>query len=344
MSGGVDSSVAAALLSQQGYEAVGVSMRLVSCPRSDTSSCCSAKDRLDAKEVCSRLGIEHRVVDYRSLFQQSVIEPFVQEYLNGRTPSPCILCNQRIKFLALLHDADRLGAQYVATGHYARIVHDGGRFGLYKGRDKTKDQSYFLFGLTQRELARLLFPLGDMSKDEVRALAASRDLPISAKDESQEICFVRDGEYVSFVEELASRHLPGPGNFVDSNGKVLGRHGGVHAFTIGQRRGIGFGMGKRRYVVGIDARRNEVVLGTNDDLLRREMTIREVTWVDPALSDSVDVTIKIRSTHRGAKAKLAHAGNGSVSAVFDEPVRAVTPGQAAVFYSGDQVLGGGWIA
>ena len=344
MSGGVDSSVAAALLCEQGYKVMGTSMRLTSCNRPGASSCCSAQDRLDAKEVCTRLGIEHRVVDYRPIFRERVIEPFVQEYLSGRTPSPCILCNQRIKFLALLGDADRLGAGRVATGHYARIVDDGSRLRLLAGRDETKDQSYFLLGLTQQELARLLFPLGSMTKDEVRAFAAAKGLPTSEKDESQEVCFVRDGKYVSFVEECASQRLPGPGNFVDVRGRVLGRHGGIHAFTIGQRRGFGFGMGRRRYVVRVDARRNEVVLGSNDDLMQREMTVRDITWVHPSLSDSPNATVKIRSTHAGAQAKLEPTDDGSVRVIFDEPIRAIAPGQAAVFYRGDEVLGGGWIA
>jgi tRNA-uridine 2-sulfurtransferase len=332
MSGGVDSSAAALLLKEQGYELVGVSMRLVSCNKSSESDCCTVQDRRDARSVCDQLGIDYSVVDYSSIFKREVVEPFVSEYLKGRTPSPCIRCNQFLKFQALFDEADKLGAAKVATGHYARIIEDDEGFHLLAACDEKKDQSYFLFTLTQKELGRVLFPLGDMTKQEARAISSKAGLVTSEKSESQEICFAM-GDYVSFIEEFAGDSLQGPGDFVDMSGNVIGRHDGVHAFTIGQRRGIGFGTGTRMYVVG-----------SNDDLLRQGMVVRDVSWVNPSFCKPRDARVKIRSVGKGNDAHITPREDGSVEVTFQTPVRAIAPGQAAVFYDGDEVVGGGWIS
>jgi len=344
MSSGVDSSVAALLLKERGYDVIGASMNLLTCHRDRDRSCCSAEDRRDARLVCSQLNIPYHVFDYRALFREKVIAPFVEEYLEGRTPSPCILCNEHLKFSAFFEEADRLGARYVATGHYARIVQNGDAVHLLKGMDAGKDQSYFLFPLKQKELSRLLFPLGEMTKDESRNLASAAGLSTHEKPESQDICFIQDDDYVSFVEEAAGSRLMGPGNFVDRDGTVLGRHGGIHAYTIGQRRGLGFGLGRRQYVVKIDPGRNEVVLGNDDDLKRSELVVRNVSWVRGDRAETREASVKIRSTHDAVDAGIEVLGDDSVIVHFREPVRAIAPGQAAVFYDGDEVLGGGWIA
>ncbi len=343
MSGGVDSSAAALILKEEGYDVLGLSMKLLSCNRSEESDCCTVADRRDARLVCERLGINYSIVDYSSIFKREVVEPFVREYLEGKTPSPCIRCNQFIKFRELFLEADRLGASKVATGHYARIVRDENGFHLFAAPDEKKDQSYFLFTLTQRELSKLLFPLGDMTKDEAREKAASAGLRVSDKRDSQEICFAL-GDYVSFIEEFAGDRLNGPGDFVDMSGNVIGRHDGVHAFTIGQRRGFGFGMGVRMYVVALDVEKNIVVLGSNDDLLRDEMIVHDLSWVHPRNCRSRDVRVKIRSVGRGADAHIEIQDDNSVRVLFNSPVRAIAPGQAAVFYDGDEVIGGGWIS
>lgn len=343
MSGGVDSSVAAALLIEQGYEVIGVSMNLFTCNRPIERSCCSAEDRADARAVCERLGIKHHLMDCRPRFKDAVIDTFVDEYLRGRTPSPCILCNKHLKFDALFEEADRLGSKFVATGHYARIENDGERYRLRKGSDEVKDQSYFLFTLTQNELARLVFPVGEMTKGQVRAHASKLGLLVHDKRESQEICFVPEDDYTAFVEEMAGGRLKGPGNFVDMEGRVVGHHKGIHAYTIGQRRGIGFGMGKRQYVIRIDADRNEVVLGASDDLLKGRMLVRNVSWVSSNSADIKEALVKIRSAHSGERAALDVVDGNEIRVRFKRPVRAIAPGQAAVFYIGDEVLGGGWI-
>ena len=343
MSGGVDSSAAALLLKEEGYELSGVSMRLVSCNKSSDSDCCTVQDRRDARSVCEQLGIDYSVVDYSAVFREEVVQPFVSEYLKGRTPSPCIRCNQFLKFKELFHEADKIGAAKIATGHYARIIEDDEGFHLLAARDDKKDQSYFLFTLTQKELGKLLFPLGDMTKDEARAMSSEAGLVTSEKSESQEICFAL-GDYVSFIEEFAGDKLKGPGDFVDMDGNVIGSHNGVHAFTIGQRRGIGFGTGTRMYVVSLDVQNNIVVLGSNDDLLRKNMTVCDVSWVNPSFCKSRDARVKIRSVGKGNDAHLEPMDDGSVKVVFKSPVRAIAPGQAAVFYDGDEVVGGGWIS
>lgn len=343
MSGGVDSSVAACILKDEGYDVVGISMNLLTCSRAADRSCCTAADRQDARMICQRLGIPHHVVDYRNLFREMVVSPFVDIYLDGRTPSPCILCNEHLKFDALMMEAARLGAAHIATGHYARIVEDDDGFRLLRGVDTLKDQSYFLFTLDEARLAKIFFPVGHLTKVEVRKIALDKDLPVKDKQESQEICFVPDDDYASFVESMAGERIHGPGNFVDLGGKILGRHRGVHAYTIGQRRGLGFGIGRRQYVVGMNFERNEVVLGSSDDLMKDEMTVENVRWVSADSSNRKGISVKIRSTHDGEQADLSRTGEHSVCVRFKKPVRAIAPGQAAVFYDGDIVLGGGWI-
>lgn len=343
MSGGVDSSVAAGLMAEAGFEVTGLTMYLHSCHRERDRSCCSARDRMDARAVCEGLGIKLKVLDMRSRFREMVVSPFVDEYLVGHTPSPCIRCNELIKFPVLLEESMRDNASAFATGHYARVVKEDGITRLFRARDSEKDQSYFLFSLTQEMLSRLEFPVGEMTKDEVRGWARERELPVHEKSESQEICFVPEDDYVGFLEGAAGERLGGPGDFVDIDGKKLGVHRGVHAYTIGQRRGLRMGGGPRRYVVRIDRERNAVVVGTDDDLMRREAVVAQVNWINPSFAHSGNVMVKIRSTHAGEEAHLDPTGDGRVRVSFANPVRAVAPGQAAVFYDGDEVLGGGWI-
>lgn len=342
MSGGVDSSVAAYLLKSLGHEVIGVSMHLVSCHRPTNRSCCSAEDRLDARRVCEALGIPHYTVDYREVFRQKVIQPFVAAYARGRTPIPCTSCNAELKFSALFDDMRRHGAGQVATGHYARLECDAtGRYRLYRSLDPAKDQTYYLFQLTQRELAALSFPIGGFTKAEVRAIARAQGLVTQEKPESQEICFVADDDYVAFVEQHGSHLLLGEGDFVDRGGRVLGRHRGIHAYTIGQRRGLGVGFGRRMYVVDILPHLNQVVLGSKDEVMRSEMTVRGVSWLFEACDRPLSV--RIRSQHTPAPADLEPIGERAVRVRFHTPQAAIAPGQAAVFYDGDELLGGGWI-
>lgn len=346
MSGGVDSSVAALLLKEQGYDVVGVSMQLYSCNKISTGSCCSSRDRLDAMEVCRKLGIPFKSVDFRDPFKEFVVEPFVKEYLKGRTPSPCILCNKYLKFGLLYNEMENLGGDFLATGHYSRIAKGKtGGFSLLRGIDKKKDQSYFLFVLSQKDLLRTLFPVGALSKEEVRNIAKSNDLPTGSKEESQEICFVEDDDYVSFIEGYASGKVVGGGDFVDLNGKVLGRHKGIHAYTIGQRRGLGFGVGRRQYVIKIDAKRNQVVLGSRDELLRREIFLSDVSLLSSReeLLKRRGLEVQIRSVHKAAEAELKFVGENQIKVTFAVPQVMITPGQAAVIYDGEELLGGGWI-
>lgn len=343
MSGGVDSSVAALLLRDQGYEVIGMSMRLFSCNRVSENNCCTAKDRRDASAVCSVLEIPHYTVDMTEKFRKYVIFPFVESYLKGETPSPCILCNEHLKFGAFIEEASRYGAELVATGHYARILQNAsGKKVLARGVDISKDQSYFLFPALRGALEKLLFPIGHLTKQEVRRIAGESKLPVHGKDESQEVCFVPNNDYVAFVEEMRPGEISGPGNFVDTNGSVIGRHRGIHAYTIGQRRGLGIGFGKRKYVLKIDVDKNEVVLGEDQDLVENKMTVGNVVWAsDVNIGDRLSV--QIRSTHRGQSATIEKIEHGKVSVSFDDPQRAIAPGQAAVFYRGEEVVGGGWI-
>jgi tRNA-specific 2-thiouridylase len=343
MSGGVDSSVAAARLADAGYEVVGVTLHLWDYPEDGAKwgRCCAPEDQHDARRVADRLGIAHYTFDRRALFAERVVQPFVEAYLAGKTPSPCVACNRSVKIRELLPLADRLDAKFVATGHYARVVTEAGRARLYRGRDRRKDQSYFLHMLRADELERLLLPLGDLTKEEVRADALSRDLPGAKKGESQELCFVSTGRYDAFVEaRAAGRMRPGP--ILDSDGRMVGEHGGIHKFTVGQRKGIGVALGKPAFVVSLDAETSTVTLGEEDGLLAGGVVLGD----DAVFADDVElpreVTLQVRARHAGATAWLGHE-KGRLVARFHERVRAVSPGQVAVAFVGDRVLGGATI-
>jgi tRNA-specific 2-thiouridylase len=348
MSVGVDSSVAAALLKAEGHEVVGISMRLL--PPADgeeraAGRCCALDDLHDAGAVARQLGIPHYVVDLQQAFEERVVAPFVQAYLDGTTPLPCALCNSEVKFEGLREKARRLGLLHVATGHYARTSLDSGtqRLRLLRGRDREKDQSYFLFGLSQEQLASARFPVGALDKAEVRRIAADLSLPTARKPESQEICFVPTGDYSGFVEARAPT-APRAGSIVDSSGRTLGPHGGIHRFTVGQRRGLRLTAPRPLYVVALDAARQRVVVGEEPDLSVTRLVASGVSWLSVAMPDGpVRAEVQVRYRHAGATATVAPLPEDRVEVRFDEAQRAVAPGQAAVFYDGDVCLGGGWI-
>ncbi len=358
MSGGVDSSTVAALLVRQGHPVVGMTMQLWNQRRlpelsveGATGRCCSLDDVYDARRVAEQVGIPYYVVNFERQFEEQVVKPFVEEYLSGRTPVPCTLCNNYIKFDRFLEMADAVGARQIATGHYARIRYDAasGRYQLLRAVDRTKDQTYFLFGLTQQQLARTLFPLGELTKPEVRELARSMALSVAAKGDSQEICFVPNGDYAAFMtaylKETGVAAQQTRGEIVTTAGRTLGEHGGVHHFTVGQRRGLGIATGEPLYVIATDPASQRVIVGGNDELLRARFFVREVNWISIAPDGApVRAQVKIRNKHEAAAATIHGSGDWSrVEVVFDEPQRAVTPGQGAVFYDEDLVLGGGWI-
>lgn len=351
MSGGVDSSVTAALLREAGCDVFGVTMTLWSCHASDRArkqTCCSTLDVEDARAVCARLEIPHVVADFRTEFRQQVIENFVGEYARGRTPIPCIGCNQYFKFERLwsyVRDVHR--AEYIATGHYARIVRDddGQATALWRGRDAKKDQSYYLFVMTPSQLQHSLFPLGELTKPEVRALAARQGLTTADKPESFEICFVPDNDYAGFIEDFYPEQAGAPGQFVDQRGQVLGRHRGTHAYTIGQRRGLGLGGGDRKYVTAIDAVTRTVQLGDRADLAASGLVANQWNWIAPTLAAGASLrgTAKIRATHEPADCVITGLPDGACAVRFDTKQSAITPGQAVVVYDGARVMGGGWI-
>lgn len=347
MSGGVDSSVAAWLLKEQGYEVVGVTMKVwpQDCMSRAEDKCCGPQAVADARGVAYALGIPHYVVDEAADFERLVIDYFSSEYKAGRTPNPCVMCNEKVKFGNMLRKADDLGAEFIATGHYARIEHGPGGSRLGRAADRQKDQSYFLFSLRQDQLRRALMPLGNLTKPEVRAVAKKLGLKVYDKEDSQEICFVPGNDYKAFLKSHLSEKEFHPGGIYDLKGNRLGDHEGIEFYTIGQRKGLGGGSAKPRYVVDIDPETSSVIVGEAEDLLREGCILTHAIWHGEPLQGRRQIMIKIRYSHPGIYATVEpdpdHADRLHVR--FDEPQRAVTPGQAAVCYDGDWVLGGGWI-
>lgn len=347
MSGGVDSSVAAYLISQQGYETVGVTMKLHNdeSQAQAEASCCTSDDIEDARSVAGKLGIPYHVYNYSDNFTEHVISRFVDAYRNARTPNPCIDCNRYIKFDRLVRTAIELGFDYVVTGHYAVTEYDeaSGRYLLKKAVDESKDQSYVLYSLSQEQLSHILFPLGSMSKQEVREIADKLDFINADKPDSQDICFVPDGDYARFIEEWCGLKFEN-GNFVDLQGNVIAQHKGIINYTIGQRKGLGIAAKTPYYVVGKNLETNEVILGSNDDLFSSTLTATDVNFISvEKLTGPMRVRAKVRYKQKETDATISPLGNGDVSVVFDEPQRAIASGQAVVFYDGDIVVGGGTI-
>ena len=359
MSGGVDSSTAAGLLHRRGQPIVGMTMQLWNQRRmpelipagGSTGRCCSLDDVYDARHVAQHLGIPYYVLNFEDRFEKEVVAPFVRDYISGKTPIPCTMCNNFIKFDQFLEMARLAGAERIATGHYARIEFDsaGGRYLLRKGVDESRDQSYFLFGLTQQQLERSLFPLGEMQKSEVRALAQELGIPVAQKPESHEICFVPNGDYARFVDSYLAQQGGGErevgGDIVSTAGKVLGEHAGIHHYTIGQRRGLGVAVGSPMYVVEIQPADRRVVVGHREELLRKRFYAGAVNWISIAeIKEPLRVQAKIRHQFRPAPAVVRPTGASQrIEVEFDQPQPAVTPGQAVVLYHGDEVVGGGWI-
>jgi len=346
LSGGVDSSVAAALLARAGHDLVGVTMKNWCYGDADGEgrSCCSLESIEAARSVAARLGIPHYVLDFEAPFAAHVIRPFVADYLAGRTPNPCVACNAKVRFPGLWNRARAFGCERVATGHYARID-DSGR--VRRARDLSKDQSYVLWGIPDETLPHLLFPLGELEKSEVRRIARREGLVTAERPDSQEICFVPGGDYGAFLEERAtgSPATLGPGEVVARDGRVLGTHRGVARYTIGQRRGLGVASGTRQFVIALDAAENRVVVGSDADLERRDARLWSVRWpADRAGESTLAVRVQLRSRHRAARATVRRGEDGGAEVRFEEPQRAVTPGQSAVFYDGDAVIGGGIVA
>ncbi len=359
MSGGVDSSAVAALLQTQGHELVGLTLQLWNqrrlagregMPETVQGRCCSIDDVYDARRVAEHLGIPYYLVNAQDRFEEEVVRPFVSEYLAGRTPIPCTLCNNHLKFDQLLLTARQIGADRIATGHYARNHFDEtrDRWVLSRPADRSKDQTYFLFGLTQDQLSRTLFPLGEMQKPAVREMAAQQGLELAQKPDSQEICFIPGGSYSQFLQaylDEQGRELPdSSGDLVTSTGEVLGHHEGIHSFTVGQRKGLGISSPNPLYVLNIHPDSHAVTVGDDTQLYTRTLTADRLNWVSiPEPTEPIRVSIKIRHRHEPAPATLRVTAPDRIEAEFDEPQRAVTPGQSAVFYQGDEVAGGGWI-
>lgn len=347
MSGGVDSSVAAYLTQQQGYECCGATMRLWDNRVLDgeDSGCCSLDDTEDARSVAYRLGMRFYVLNASGLFRQQVVEPFICAYENGLTPNPCILCNRHLKFSHLLDQALLLDCQHIVTGHYARIRYDEstGRYLLYKALDSAKDQTYFLACMTQHQLRHTLFPLGELTKEQVRAIAQAQGFINAKKRDSQDICFVPDGDYKSFMEKYTGKTYPS-GSFLDENGNVIGRHSGAVGYTLGQRKGLGLAMGSPVYVCGKDMEKNTVTVGPEDRLFTNTLWAEDCNFIPfDTLTEPMQVTAKARSRHKEQPATVYPEENGRIRVEFDEPQRAITAGQAVVLYDGDLVIGSGTI-
>jgi tRNA-specific 2-thiouridylase len=353
MSGGVDSSVAAALLHEHGYRVIGITLNLWDYHASGgnvnlESGCCSIDTMADARAVCHKLGVPHYVSDFREIFERSVQQNFISEYFSGRTPNPCVRCNSFIKWGAMLQQAKEIGAEFFATGHYGRVCRNErtGRWELWRAVDQNKDQSYALWGVRQEALARTIFPLGAFTKPEVREIARRLGLKTAEKKESQEICFIPDNDYRRYLRERVPAQVEamGAGEFVDTEGNLLGTHEGIPFYTVGQRKGLGLAVGRPIFITQIDAGTNTITLGSNEDLLQHEFLATSVNWIAEHLpAQGRAVTCKIRYRDPGAQARLYDAEEHRVRVLFDEPQRAITPGQSAVFYAGDRVIGGGVI-
>lgn len=349
MSGGVDSSVAAWLLKKQGYDVIGVTMQIWQEEKRETAEenggCCGLSAVDDARRVASDLGIPYYVMNFRDEFRKNVMDYFVDEYLNGRTPNPCIACNRYVKWESLLKRSMDIGADYIATGHYARIEKlENGRYALRTSVTAAKDQTYALYNLTQEQLAHTLMPVGEYTKDEIRQMAREIGLNVAGKPDSQEICFIPDNDYAKFIEENSGRDLL-EGNFVDRNGKILGRHRGITHYTVGQRKGLNLSMGHPVFVVEIRPETNEVVIGESEDVFSKILRCNHMNWmsVDGLNGREMRFTAKIRYGHKGAPCTVREIGEDLAECEFDEPQRAITPGQAVVFYDGEYVAGGGTI-
>ena len=338
MSGGVDSSVAALLLKNAGYDVYGLTLRL----------CCSdrpigfSQSELDAAAVCEKLGIPFFVADYRNEFKKEVVGEFIAAYERGETPNPCVICNRKVKFEFMLREADKLGISKIATGHYSKIINSNGRFAVCKGVDEKKDQSYMLVNLTEEQLSRTLLPLGGMTKEEIREYALSNALPVAHKKDSQDICFIPDGDYVSFIENFTKKEYPA-GDFVDANGNILGTHRGIIRYTTGQRKGLGIAFSSPLYVIDKDVKSNRVILGTNASLFSDECTVTDVNIQSlESINEPIRALVKVRYSHSAAEATLYPEGE-KLRIKFDTPQRAITRGQTAAFYDGEILIGGGKI-
>ena len=349
MSGGVDSSVAAMLLKKQGYDVIGVTMQIwqdeETAVQEENGGCCGLSAVDDARRVADQLEIPYYVMNFKKEFKDWVMDDFVQEYFRGRTPNPCIRCNRYVKWEALLHRSLALGGDYIATGHYAKVVQlENGRYTLKKAPSR-KDQTYALYNLTQEQLSKTIMPVGDYTKDEIRRMADEIGLAVASKPDSQDICFIPDGNYQKFLYEYTGKKLP-QGNFVDQSGKVIGVHQGITHYTIGQRKGLNLSMGHPVFVTEIRPETNEVVIGENKDVFKSSLVASDVNWMsipDPAPGEKVRVHAKVRYAHQGADATVYMTEDGNLICEFDEPQRAITPGQALVMYDGDYVVGGGVI-